>query len=389
MGYDDLGINFARKSQLVYYGFYMEIAIHSIGTATPMYRQSQVKVADFMSARLNLTPAEKRRLRMVYQATGIEFRHSVIEDFIKETEDLSFFPNNPLEDFPGTKKRMEVYNKNALPLAIKAIQNAISSNNFNKTTLTHIITVSCTGMSAPGLDIGIIQELGLPSTIHRTNIHFMGCYAAFNGIKMAHAICKADPNAIVLVVCLELCSIHFQKPDSVDKLISTAIFADGASAAIIQANPNTSKYLSLNHFYCDIIPQTQQEMTWGIGDKGFDIILSSYVPELIQSGIADFFDRLYQKSGLSKDKIQFFAIHPGSKKILEACEKALDISKEDNQYAYEILRQYGNMSSATILFILKKLLDNLKTKDHRHNIFSCAFGPGLTIESMLMQVHCV
>lgn len=242
-------------------------------------------------------------------------------------------------------------------------------------------------MYAPGLDIELVKELQLNSTTERTAINFMGCYGAFNAIKVAKSICTSNPQAVVLVVSVELCTIHFQKNFSVDNVISNSLFADGSAAVLIQAEPQHPKYLSLNQFHCDLVPDTHDEMAWQIADYGFDIVLSSYVPAVIQSGIADFTSRLLTQSQLDLTNIDFYAIHPGGLKILQACEKALSITEEDNRYSYSVLRDYGNMSSATILFVLKKIWDDLTSHDHRKTIFSCAFGPGLTLESMLLKVN--
>lgn len=243
-------------------------------------------------------------------------------------------------------------------------------------------------MYAPGIDIEIIQHLNLNTTIKRTAINFMGCYGAFNAMRVAHDICQADPKANVLVVCVELCTIHFQQSTSRANIICNAIFADGAAAILVQAQPKQKKYLSFKAFYCDLLPQTAQEMAWYIADHGFDMVLSSYVPQLIKSGIADFVSKLLEfDRTLSLDQIKFYAIHPGAVKILQACEHALQINKQQNRFAYQVLRDYGNMSSATILFVLKALWEDINPLDHQHNIFSCAFGPGLTIESMLLQIH--
>jgi alpha-pyrone synthase len=365
----------------------VNIAISSIGTATPPHRQSQTKVADFMAAKLQLNATENRQLKKVYQATGVEYRYSVLEDFNKLPDQTSFFPSDPHTEFPNTLQRMKIYEQYALPLALTAIQSCLTNISLNKTAITHLITVSCTGMSAPGLDIAIVKNFGLRSATHRTAINFMGCYGAFNGIKMAHAICKSDPVAVVLVVSLELCTLHFQDKHSIDNFVSSALFADGCAAAIVQTEPDAAKFLRLEHFHCDLIPESSQEMTWAVGAQGFDIVLSSYVPKLIGSGIADFMKTLFAKAALHIDDIAYFAIHPGSKKILEACEDALGISREHNRYSYEVLRQYGNMSSATVLFILKNILDDVNASDNQSNIFSCAFGPGLTIESMLLRLQ--
>jgi predicted naringenin-chalcone synthase len=366
----------------------MKIAVTAIGTANPTYRNHQLATAELIIAGLNLKPAQKRLLRSVYKATGIEYRHSVLSDYCKTPGQFEFFPNDPDDSYPTTSERMKIYKDNALKLAITAIQNCLANlDNFDFSEITHLITVSCTGMYAPGIDIEIVQQLNLNSSTKRTAINFMGCYGAFNGMKVADAICKADSHATVLMVCVELCTIHFQKNMTLDNIISNSIFSDGAAAVLIQANPKCKKYLSLEKFHCDLLPKTSQEMAWHIGDNGFDIVLSSYVPDVIQSGIAAFTISLLNQYKFNLSDIDFFAIHPGGLKILQACEKSLSITEKQNKYSYQVLKNYGNMSSATILFVLKAIWDDMTQQDHNKNIFSCAFGPGLTLESMLLMAH--
>lgn len=366
----------------------MDIGITAIGTATPDYKRPQAETAELLAELLNASPAKKRVLKSIYQATGIDYRHSVLSDYHKTLGNFEFFPNQPHEPFPSTAQRMKMYEKHALPLALKAIADCFSEGRLPLTDITHVITVSCTGMYAPGLDIEIVQSLSLNTTVQRTAINFMGCYGAFNALKVADAICKTFHNAKVLMVSIELCTLHLQKNWTLDNIIANAIFADGAAAALIEANP-TPPYLSLSSFYCDLIPQTSKEMAWHIADQGFDILLSSYVPDVIEAGIKKFAANLLQQRQLSLANIDFFAIHPGGSKILAACETALQIQPVDNKYSYEVLRNYGNMSSATILFVLKQIWQTLAKTDHQKNIFSCAFGPGLTLESMLLTAHCV
>lgn len=366
-----------------------KIAITAIGTANPRYKNSQNAIADLMIKSLQLTPSKRRLLHSIFKATGIEQRYSVLNDFCKSYEDFTFFPNKTGASFPGTKERMLFYKENALNLALSAIENCLFSlPHFKNNHVTHLITVSCTGMYAPGLDIEIIQKLNLNSSINRTAINFMGCYGAFNAIKVADAICKSNPNAHVLIVSVEICSIHFQEEVTLDNLIANSIFSDGAAAILMESMPSTNKYFTLENFYNDLLPYSEKEMTWFIGDQGFEIGLSTYVPDLIQSGIENFFSCVNHDNSSSMD-IAFYAIHPGGLKILEACEKALKINKEDTRYSYQILRYYGNMSSATILFVLKAIWNEIKESDHAKNIFSCAFGPGLTMESMILKANCV
>ncbi|OGO93570.1 MAG: naringenin-chalcone synthase [Coxiella sp. RIFCSPHIGHO2_12_FULL_42_15] len=364
-----------------------EAAITAIGTATPTYKRSQREIVALLTRVLQLSAAETRLLTSIYKATGIDYRYSVFSDGLREGTENIFFPQDPTASLPTTAARMQIYKNNALPLALQAIAQCFSGQaNFSITEVTHLITVSCTGMYAPGIDLDIVRHCGLSSSTQRTCINFMGCYGAFNALKVADSICKAEPNARVLIVAVELCSIHYQKSRHKDHIISNALFSDGAAAVMVQASPEKEKYFSLNHFYCDVLPKTQHEMAWTIADSGFDIILSSYVPDVIERGIEHFAHQLFEKAALQRDEIDFFAIHPGGLKILEACEKALSITKEQNSYSYHVLRNYGNMSSVTILFVLQALWQDIKKSDHGKNIFSCAFGPGLTLESVLLGV---
>ena len=282
---------------------------------------------------------------------------------------------------------MAIYKKYALPLCIKAINDCgVYSDKKNK--ITHIITVSCTGMYAPGLDIEIINELKLPANTLRTSVNFMGCYAAINALRIADYICKSDKNATVLLVCVELCTIHFQKTKGEDAVLSNALFADGAAAMLVSNNNEVGKLsLAIETMYSEIINTGQKDMAWHINDFGFEMVLSSYVPEIIRGGIRKLCDKLLENIQIKIADISFFAIHPGGKKILEVIEKELSVPKVLNQFAYNILSNYGNMSSPTVLFVLKELMESIKPVDEGKNILSLAFGPGLTMESALFKIN--
>lgn len=341
-----------------------------------------------MASALSMDDNEKHKLKALYRASGISQRYSVLEDYGNEIEKYNFYPQNEvLEPFPKIGDRMEVYKQEALSLSLRAIKDCLSKQTvLSSGDFTHLITVSCTGMYAPGIDIEIIQELKMNTNVQRTAINFMGCYAAFNAIKVADAICKANPGANVLIVCVELCSIHFQKIKDDDNILSNALFGDGAAAMIVQSDPPAGLSLQLEKFHCDLKFEGKQEMAWHIGDHGFEMKLSSYVPDMIREGIAQLTHKLLASFHLNVGDIDYFVIHPGGKRILETIEQELGISKEDNRFAYRILKEYGNMSSPTILFVLQLLLEDLKKDDKDKNILSFAFGPGLTLESMLLKV---
>lgn len=366
----------------------MKSSIIAIGTANPDYCFDQQLISEFMSRAARLSPSETTKLKALYRASGIGKRYSVIPDFGGGPENYSFFPTTPdMEPFPSVKDRMQLYKKEALPLAIRAIDKCLkSAPDLRLSDITHLITVSCTGMYAPGLDIEIVQALNLSPGIQRTCINYMGCYAAFNALKAADAFCKADPDTRVLIVCVELCTIHFQKSKDPDHLLSNALFSDGASAAIVSPEGIEGKNLELSGFHCDLEPQGKKDMTWHISDFGFEMTLSSYVPELIRSGISNLTKKLLERLSSNQESISLLAIHPGGKRILEVIEEELKFPKIANLPAYKVLKEYGNMSSATLFFVLKELLKTLTQEDSEKNVLSFAFGPGLTLESMILKV---
>ncbi|OWP63751.1 type III polyketide synthase [Hymenobacter amundsenii] len=361
----------------------------AIGTANPPHRIPQTQIADFMAQALELDERGARKLHALYRVSGIGHRYSVLPDYARVNGEFEFFPNTPgLEPFPSVGRRMAEYRRFALPLSVEAVQACLAQlPEVELRSITHLITVSCTGMYAPGLDIELVGALGLPGHVQRTCVNFMGCYAAINGLKLANAFCRATPGARVLVVCTELCTLHFQKSQEDDHLISNALFGDGAAAVLVQSEPAANRpSLNLTAFHCDLEPDGHADMAWHINDFGFEMTLSSYVPRMIQQGIGQLTQRLLADLPVELADIRAFAIHPGGRKILESIEQALGLSTHDNRYAYQVLREYGNMSSATVLFVLRDLLADLTAADAGAPVLSFAFGPGLTLEAMLLTV---
>jgi len=361
----------------------------AIGTANPPHRIPQLQIADFMANALELDEGGTRKLRALYRVSGIAYRHTVLPDYARANGEFEFFPNTPgLEPFPSVGQRMAEYRRHALPLSVQAVRACLEQlPEIEVSSITHLITVSCTGMYAPGLDLELVAALGLPNHVQRTCVNFMGCYAALNGLKLADAFCRATPGARVLVVCTELCTLHFQKSPEDDHLISNALFGDGSAAVLVQGRPAANgPSLALTAFHCDLEPDGHADMAWHINDFGFEMTLSSYVPRMIQQGIGQLTQRLLADLSVQLADIHAFAIHPGGRKILESIEQALGLTAYDNRFAYQVLRDYGNMSSATVLFVLRELLRTLTPADAGAPVLSFAFGPGLTLESMLLTV---
>jgi alpha-pyrone synthase len=359
--------------------------ITAIGVANPPTRIAQPAIADFMVQAMRLTANDERKLKTLFRASGISFRHSVLDDYAR-LSDFTFYPNNIEHALPGTKARGELYRKHAPALSADAIRKALTKTTIPAREITHLITISCTGMYAPGLDIDLIKLIGLRTDVQRTCINFMGCYAAFNGLRLAASFCAADASAKVLIVCAELCSLHFQNQNTEDNLLANALFADGAAAMVVESTPRAGINLHLEKFHSDLAFEGEHDMAWQIGDFGFEMQLSAYVPTIVNAGIRTLAETLLKDTNYSLSNVNYFAPHPGGLKILSAIESALDLSKQQHEHAYRVLQNYGNMSSPTVVFVLNELLNTLSANDDAKTIMSFAFGPGLTLESMLLKI---
>jgi predicted naringenin-chalcone synthase len=325
-----------------------------------------------------VTEADKRKLRFIYQQSGIQKRYSVIPDYSRPIEDWKFYPpTENIEPFPSLEMRMTLYNKQAPLLSVDAIRDCLGHTHDLK-KITHLITVSCTGMSAPGLDLQIMELMDLEKDIFRTSVNFMGCYAAIHALKIADAICKADAGAQLLIVCTELCTLHFQRQASVDNITSSLLFADGSAAILVCGDNNPHQGLHLDNFYSEIIPKGKRDMAWELSSNGFLMTLSGYVPDLIEEDFENIVSRALLKENISKDKISHWCIHPGGKRILEAIHKSLGFTNGQLSASYKVLEQFGNLSSATVVFVLKEMLNE---KQKVGKLFGAAFGPGLTVET--------
>jgi predicted naringenin-chalcone synthase len=358
--------------------------IIAIGTAVPSFKHRQQDILQFMQCVYAYHEADKRKLRFLYHQSDIDTRYSVIPDYSRPLSEWKFYPHTEnLDPFPSLEQRMTWYQKFAAPLSVDAIRDCLDGK-IRKEDITHLITVSCTGMSAPGLDLQVMELLDLPKTTWRTSINFMGCYAAIHALKMADAICSNDTKAKVLVVCTELCTLHFQREPTIDNIASSLLFADGSAATVITSDAHPSRGLHLHGFYSEVIPKGKKDMAWEISSSGFLMTLSSYIPDLVEEDFHALTSRALQQSGLTAADITQWCIHPGGKKILEAIHKVLGLHNGDLQASRDVLRNYGNMSSSTILFVLKKISHALlHGQTGKENIFGAAFGPGLTMETFV------
>jgi alpha-pyrone synthase len=364
-----------------------EVYINSIGLAVPEHKVSQESYLEKYLNSQHIGSEESRLLKTICFKSGIKERYSVIDDFSNETGRSELIGDG---DAPGIAKRMEIFESKAPKLIIEAVSKCFEDCNKGiENQITHVITFSCTGMSAPGIDTVIIEAFNLPDSAERTCINFMGCYAAIVALKNAYHIVRSDPRSKVLVAGVEICSLHHNFSFEAEQMVANAIFSDGAAAVVVSSQKDLSPKtgFKISAFHALFSPTGKREMTWKIGEKAFEIFLSSYVPKLLNKELSDITQKLLDKTGLLKQDIHYYAIHPGGTAILKACEKALEISEQDLIHSYTVLKKFGNMSSVTVLFVLQSLSEQIKEGDKNKNVLSFAFGPGLTMESMLLKIN--
>jgi predicted naringenin-chalcone synthase len=357
----------------------MAVWLQGIETAVPetVYTQqeSAARVAGWMT-----DPRERRLSTMAHKASGIEKRHSVITSF----ED-DFFVRDEAGALvePTTAERNARFEAAAIPLACRVAQQLCAAHPAARATITHLITVSCTGCFTPGPDIHIVRQCGLRDSVQRYHLGFMGCCAAISAIHMAQQFCEADEQAVVMVICLELCTLHLKPNGGRDALLANLLFADGTAACLVSAQPPEQPAYRLGQRTSHLVGDSAAEMAWTIGDHGFDMKLTSYVPRLIGSQIESLVAAALRDEPIDATDIDLWAVHPGGKTIVDAVEEALDLSPDQLRASREILRNYGNMSSVTLLFVLRNLLE---TVPHDRRVCAMAFGPGLTVELHQMEL---
>lgn len=279
--------------------------------------------------------------------------------------------------FPPTSRRMARYAQVAPGLAAEAIMGL----DTDLSRITHLVLASCTGFMAPGLDQVLVRRLGLDPGVERTVVGYMGCYAAVNALRLAHHIVRSQPEARVLVVTIELCTLHFQDTEDLEKLLSMLLFGDGCAAALVTAD---TRGVALDGFQSFALPESADLITWDIGDTGFDMHLSGHVPQRIQKAMADERTRNAPDGvlrGQEPDSFGLYAVHAGGKAILDAVESGLGLARDRLDWSRGVLRDFGNMSSATLMFVLQRILGNAAPG----NGLALAFGPGLACETFTFR----
>lgn len=364
----------------------MSLVIDSIGTAVPQHSIVQDEAAAFAMTHCEREAKHRRLVPALFRRSGVRKRHSVVlkastngtpaqQDFYRPMDSAH-------DRGPTTARRMQAYGDWAAELALEATADALCKSKVPASAITHLVTVSCSGFGAPGFDIALLNQLGLPSSVSRTHIGFMGCHGALNGLRVAKAYGEADAAARIVLCAVELCSLHHQYGWNPERLVSNSLFADGAAAVVGHGShqPATDTW-RLAACGSSILPGTDRLMGWYIGNHGFEMTLSPRLPDTIRQTLRPWLTQWLAEQHTSIEQIGSWAVHPGGPKILDACGEAAQLSHEDLEPSRSVLAEYGNMSSPTVLFILNEL----RAANAPRPCVMLAFGPGIAIEIALVE----
>jgi predicted naringenin-chalcone synthase len=362
----------------------MSFFISGLGTAVPRELITQDDAARLAVELAGASCSHGPAMQTLYRKTGVSKRHSTLitSSTNGQPATQSFFPvaANSDDRGPTTETRMRYYQSAALDLATRAARAAMNDSGISAAKISHLVTVSCTGFHAPGIDIGLVERLSLDRGVSRTHIGFMGCHGALNGLRVASALSHTCPESKVLLCCVELCSIHHQYAAGPQQIVANALFSDGAAAVVGCSSESPEKRGRLVDQFSCLLLHTNDLMSWRIGNHGFEMCLSPQVPAVIHETLRPWLCERLDRHSLAINDVKSWAIHPGGPRILSACADSLGLDHACLEPSQRVLADYGNMSSPTVLFILEKLRAQ---GDYLPSVV-LAFGPGLTIEGALI-----
>jgi predicted naringenin-chalcone synthase len=368
----------------------MSFAILGVGTARPSTILNQDESMAVARAVCCKTANQASWLPALYRGSGIETRSlafdpAVIRDILNGTRHTAspFLPNGEVDDRgPTSGKRMQHYREQAPRLACDAARSALERSAVPARRVTHLVTVSCTGFFAPGVDVALVKSLDLNPTIARTHVGFMGCHGALNGLRVADAFTAADANARVLLCAVELCGLHYHYRWDPQKMVANALFADGAAAVVgaPEALAPASAWRMAATASC-VMPDSEDAMTWTISDYNFEMTLSKRVPGLVARHLRPWLNQWLDEHHLDVRQVTSWAVHPGGPRILAAVEESLELRPDALEDSKAVLAECGNMSSPTLLFIL----DRLRRRNAPRPCVALGFGPGLAAEAVLFR----
>ena len=379
----------------------MSLEIAGLGTALPEHGATQAEALELALELWPYSEEQRRLLPAIYRRSGVSHRHTVLPDLR-----ATLAPRE--SGSAGTAERMRAYVAHSPALAAAAARAALQDAALPPAAVTHLVTVSCTGAMAPGLDVLLIRELGLPPGVHRAHVGFMGCHGALSALRLAPALAASRPDAVVLLCAIELCSLHFHSGSDPEKIVANALFGDGAAALVGRHRPDDTMprgggpegaastgtvvptgagpgpgpdaHWRVLDGATVLLPDSEDAMTWTIGDEGFGMTLSPRVPQLIGEHLRGWLVEWLARAGLGLADVGSWAVHPGGPRVLDAVEEALDLPRGATAVSREVLAEHGNMSSPTVLFLLQRLIARRAARP----CVALAFGPGLVVEAALL-----
>ena len=350
--------------------------LNRVSTAVPDH-EVNASFLTFARGRLTSQPRSLAVFDRMAKRSGIERRYSTLrprqDPDGESVDEAGVFRRGA---FPGTAARMDAFEAKAPDLAMRAVAGLDLGADVSR--ITHLVVASCTGFTAPGLDLELVARLGLDPSVERTMIGFMGCYAAINALKLARHVVRSEPDARVLVVNCELCTLHLKDTDDLETLLTFCLWGDGCSAALVSGDADG---LRLDSFRALLAADSADLMSWRVRDDGFDMVLSGQVPAAVGKVLDLHVGTIL--GGADRGDISHWAVHPGGKSVLDVVEQALELGASALLPSRDVLRLNGNMSSATVMFVLGRMLDH-GVRGERG--CAMAFGPGLTAETMLFEV---
>ncbi len=354
----------------------MTVELIGIGTASPPFIATQDE-ALALARRLHRYDGEVDRvLHALYRRSGVSSRRVVLDP----GSGAPLRTADSKDESPSTAERMRMFELLAPPLAVDAAHKALAGARLSPERVTHLVTVSCTGASAPGIDVELIERLQLPRTTARAHIGFMGCYGVLAGLRVAQAFAN-DEDAVVLLAAVELCSLHFHYGDDPEQIVANALFADGAGATVLRRSSTPGRGHALRAVGSLLFPESSDLMSWRIGDHGFSMSLSPLVPQRIEQHLRPWLEEWLGRQGTTLASIENFVIHPGGPRIVSSVERSLGLSGSHTELSRAVLKEYGNMSSPTVLFILERQFALGRTG----KTLALGFGPGLVAEAVLFE----
>lgn len=370
----------------------MQVEVLGIGTAAPPHSITRAQSVDAARAICAEDDGHAGLLAGLYRQSGVETRRVVFQQdefrrivYGEGDYDTPFVSKGIGDRGPSTAERMERFEAEALPLAAESSGMALERSGVDPKSITHLVTVSCTGLAAPGVDLGLMKRLGLSTDVERTHVGFMGCHGSLNGLRVARGLIAAEPDAHVLLCSVELCSLHLAYGWDPKRMVGNALFADGSAAVVLgpprgaPGAPAERDVWRLAANGARLFPDSEEAMSWFVRDHGFEMVLSPRVPGLIQRHVGPWLEAWLGRRGLAVADVASWAVHPGGPRVLGCVQETLGLGPDAVSVSRSILASHGNMSSATVLFIL----DELIRRDAPRPCVALGFGPGLAAEGAL------